>query len=521
MTRGFVYLVGAGIGGERGLTLQARDLLCQAEVVVADDLVDQRLRSLTSASCEWITAGKRAGKTSYSQSEINQLLIDRAVTGKMTVRLKSGDPWVFGRVLEEIAALAAAQIGWEVVPGLSSAIVAPLLAGIPLTEADRSSCFVVATGHDPELLPWQALAAIPTVVILMGTRSLSVICARLKDYRSPDTPIALIHNCGSWNQQVWTGSLDHIDLPRDFDLSPAVIVVGEVVKHRSWLCANLPLSQKKIIVTRSMGQSQSFVQDLERLGAIPIEMPTLEIVPPPSYEELDRAIACLDRYSWLILTSANGVESFFQRLFLQNKDCRHLYHLKVAVVGKKTKEVLQSYGILADLVPPDFIADSLIEIFPDVNDQFVLFPRVASGGREVLITQLTAKGAVVDSVPAYESVCPETIPEIALEALQSQTIDVITFASSKTVLHFAQMLDKVADRSTWQEWIKEAKIASIGTQTSATCRQVFARVDIEAQEFTLNGLKEAIVNYFNVSSLRKNSPHPSIPSPTGRRREVE
>lgn len=493
MTRGFVYLVGAGLGGEQGLTVRARFLLASAEVVIADDLVDDALRALVPPACEWIKTGKRGGQVSMPQAEINRLLIQQALTGKMTVRLKSGDPWVFGRVLQEIAALQAADIGWMVVPGLSSAIVAPMLAGIPLTQTDRSDCFVVLTGHEPEALPWGSLAEIPTLVILMGTRSLPTICAKLKAYRSPDTPIAVIHKGGRWDQTVWTGTLDRLDLPRDIELSPGVIVVGEVVKERAWLCQGLPLSGQKILVTRSVGQSQNFVDELQRSGAITIEMPTLEIVPPSSYAPLDQAIEQIDRYDWLVLTSSNGVETFFSRLFAQNKDSRNLHHLQIAVVGQKTKEVLKAYGIVADLVPPDFVAESLIEVFPDVNGKSILFPRVESGGREILIQQLTNKGAKVDSVAAYQSVCPQTVPADTLSALK--TIDVITFASSKTVLNFAQILDRITDRGEWLDWIKGAKIASIGPQTSVTCREIFGRVDIEAREFTLTGLKEAIINY--------------------------
>ncbi|MCS6958789.1 MAG: uroporphyrinogen-III C-methyltransferase [Pseudanabaenaceae cyanobacterium SKYGB_i_bin29] len=496
MNSGFVYIVGAGVGGVGNLTVRAKELLGEAEVVLADDLVDESVKSLVPPTCTWQTVGKRGGKPSATQDEINQLLVELAQNGKTVVRLKNGDPWVFGRASQEIRALQAAGIGWTVIPGVSSALVSPLLAGIPLTETDRSPCFVVATGHDPDRLPWQALAEIPTLVILMGTRFLDVMRARLQAYRPAETPIAVIHRAGSWQQQVWTGTLRDLTLPADVDLSPAVIVIGELVTDRSFFTPSLPLAHKKILVTRAAGQSSEFVQGLEKLGAYVLEMPTLEITPPSSWEALDRAIGEIERYHWLILTSANGIESFFSRLFLQNKDVRALHHLKIAVVGKKTKEMLQTYGVVADLVPPNFVADSLVAVFPDVRGQNILFPRVESGGRDVLITQLTAKGATVDSVPAYESICPQTIPTAVVQAIASRTIDVITFASSKTVLHFAQLLDGVTDRATWQSWLENAKIASIGSQTSRTCQDIFQRVDIEAQEFTLAGLQAAIVEYF-------------------------
>lgn len=495
MNRGFVYLVGAGVGGIRGLTVRAKELLETAEVVVADDLVDASLKALIPPHCSWQTVGKRGGKPSVSQTEINEMLVALANSGKTVIRLKSGDPWVFGRVGQEIAALQAHNIGWAVIPGLSSALVSPLLAGIPVTDPDRAACFVVATGNDPDRLPWQALAAIPTLIILMGTRCLDDIRRRLQAYRSPNTPIAVIHRAGSWQQRVWTGTLADLSLP-DIDLSPAVIVIGETVNDRSLFISSLPLADKRILVTRAASQSSEFVQDLERLGAYVLEMPTLEITPPSSWEALDRAIGEIDRYDWLILTSANAIESFFRRLFLQGKDVRALHCLKIAVVGKKTQEILQTYGLIADLVPPNFVADSLVEVFPPVQGRTILFPRVESGGRDVLIKELTAKGATVDSVPAYESACPQTVPPAVLAAIEQKTIDVITFASSKTVLHFAQLLDKITDRSTWQQWLQNAKIASIGPQTSRTCQEIFQRVDIEAEEFTLAGLQKAIVTHF-------------------------
>jgi uroporphyrinogen III methyltransferase/synthase len=256
-----------------------------------------------------------------------------------------------------------------------------------------------------------------------------------------------------------------------------------------------PLDGKKVLVTRAAGQSSQFTGLLIEQGAEVIEMPTLAILPPSSWEELDAAIAAIETYNWLILTSANGVESFFQRLRDRGRDARALAQLKIAVVGRKTADLLAKYNIIPDLIPPDFVADSLVENFPPAQDLKILFPRVQSGGREVLVEQLAQQGAIVNAVPAYESGCPEQIDSVALEAMRSQQIDVITFASSKTVKHFYQLLSGTTAPEIWQSWIAGAKIASIGPQTSATCKELLGRVDIEAEEYTLEGLTEAIATH--------------------------
>jgi uroporphyrinogen III methyltransferase/synthase len=233
-------------------------------------------------------------------------------------------------------------------------------------------------------------------------------------------------------------------------------------------------------------------------------MPTLAILPPTSWEFLDQAIASLPNYDWLILTSANAVDSFFGRLKNSGKDSRALYSLKIAVVGRKTAEVLANYGITPDLVPTDFVADALVDAFLAIpnhvlTEKKMLFPRVESGGREILVEQLQKHGAIVDAIPAYESGCPEAIDPVALEAIQNQDqkLDAIAFASSKTVKHFCQLLDRIADRDTWRSWLADVTIASIGPQTSKTCDELFGRVDCEAREYTLDGLVEAIAQSFH------------------------
>jgi uroporphyrinogen III methyltransferase / synthase len=512
---GKVFIVGAGIGDVEFLTVRARDLISVAEVIISDALVDRSLLDLAPVNCDRMIAGKRGGQESIKQTEINQMLVEYCLQGKRVVRLKSGDPWIFGRSLPEILALQAANCEWEVVAGISSAIAAPMLAGIPLTEVEASSCFAVMTGHDLERLPWEAIAQIPTLVILMGTNNLAGLLAKLQQGKSGNTKIAIVRWCGRADQQVWTGTLTDIQskLPEG-SLSPSVIIIGEVVKSHEQLSPQrsqslenfeqsvnldkekLALQGKTILVTRSAGQASQFTDLLTSQGANVIEMPTLAILPPTSWEMLDQEISNLPSYAWLILTSANAVDSFFGRLREAGKDSRALHSLKVAVVGRKTAEVLANYGISPDLVPTDFVADALVDAFLVGNHVLtgkkMLFPRVESGGREILVEQLQEQGAIVAAIPAYESGCPEEIAPVALAAIQNQSLDAIAFASSKTVKHFCKLLDRVEAQETWQDWISKVKIASIGPQTSKTCYELLGRVDCEALEYTLDGLAEAI-----------------------------
>ncbi|NUN63863.1 uroporphyrinogen-III C-methyltransferase [Pseudanabaena biceps] len=508
--QGKVFIVGAGIGGADYLTVRARDVIAKAEVIICDALVDRQLLDLASPNCDRLIAGKRGGQESIKQAEINQMLVDHCLQGKQVVRLKSGDPWIFGRSLPEIFALKEANCEWEVVAGISSAIAAPMLAGIPLTEVDASSCFAVMTGHDLDRLPWEAIAQIPTLVILMGTNNLASLLAKLQAGKSADTEIAIVRWCGRVDQQVWTGTLADIQskLP-DGSLSPSVIIIGAVVKFHAELAAmtankdlakkKLALQDKTILVTRAAGQASQFTDLLLSQGAKVIEMPTLAIAPPSSWEALDQAIADLSSYDWLILTSANAVESLFGRLQKSSKDSRALHGLKVAVVGRKTSDALINYGIIPDLVPTDFVADALVDEFLAIPDyeltgKKMLFPRVESGGREILVEQLQQHGVIIEAIAAYESGCPEVIDPDALVAIQNQKLDVITFASSKTVKHFCQLLDRVASREVWRAWIQNVQIASIGPQTSKTCHELLGRVDCEAVEYTLEGLAKAIAN---------------------------
>jgi uroporphyrinogen III methyltransferase / synthase len=524
---GKVYLVGSGVGSVAYLTVQGQQLLSGAEVLVYDALVDEELLQLVPEICLKLNVGKRGGLPSATQGEINHLLVDHCQHGKQVVRLKSGDPFIFGRSTSEIQALNQAGCAFEVVPGISSALAAPLLAGIPLTDPVLSRCFAVLSAHEPEELEWSALAQLETLVILMGAKQLpQIVDQLLRHGRSPQTPIAIIHWAGHPQQEIWIGTLeDIVQKTSRQSLSPAIITIGEVVRLRPYLqsCPRdpsqplstvkafsvnvdpmavdlmdteppplLPLTGKTIVVTRAAGQSSQFSHLLQQQGATVIEVPALEIGQPSSWEELDGAIAQISQFNWLILTSTNGVDYFFKRLIAQGKDARALAGVKVAVVGQKTADSLKQQGIQPDYIPPDFVADSLIEHFPesDLAGLKILFPRVETGGREVLVKEFRARGAIVTEVAAYQSVCVQEISPDVLDKLSE--VDVVTFASSKTVNCVCQLLKT---RSGLEKWDEGICIASIGPQTSAACEQWLGRVDVEAKEYTLEGLTQAIVTW--------------------------
>ena len=521
--RGIVYLIGAGPGDPAYLTVRGQQLLATAEVLVHDALIHPALQQQVPNTCLCLNVGKRGGQPSTPQTEINQILVDHARQGKRVIRLKNGDPFIFGRSTAEIQALKAAQCNFDVVPGVCSALAAPLLAHIPLTDPVLSRSFTVLTAHDLDALNWQAIAQLETLVFLMGGRQLPNIVELLINHGMwAEMPIAIIHWASQPQQQIWTGTLTSIvQITKGVTLSPCVIVIGEVADLRPYLQpqssnatdslapaapsalspmptttpATTPLQGKTVLITRAVSQATQFRDQLQTQGAKVMEMPALEIGPPTSWAELDEAISQLSTFDWLILTSSNGVDAFFERLSEQGKDGRALAGVKIAVVGKKTAKSLAHRSLKPDFIPPNFVADSLVDHFPEsVEQKKILFPRVESGGREVLIQGLRQQGAEVIAVPAYESRCPADIPTEVLTALKEKQVDVITFASSKTVHNFCTLVASALGDD-WQQTLTRVCLASIGPQTSKSCEELFDRVDIEAQEYTLDGLTDAIVQW--------------------------
>lgn len=516
---GQVSIVGAGPGKLAYLTVGGLERLRQAEVLVADALLSPDLLQQVPPGCDIRDVGKRGGQPSMTQADIDTLLVSLARAGKRVVRLKSGDPFVFGRTASEIQALRQAGCAVEVIPGLSSALAAPLLAGIPLTDPVLSAGFAVFTAHDPDALPWDALAALPALALLMGGRQLGTLCRRLVAAgKRPETPVAIIRWGGHPQQQIWEGTLLSIEQQvRGDTLSPCIIVVGEVVQLRPHLgpsstdaistLANPPMSASNsaplqhttVLVTRAAGQASQFSTLLQAAGATVIDLPALEIRPPTSWAGLDGALAELAQFHWLILTSANAVNYFMERLLHQGQDSRALASLKLAVVGKKTAAALAQWGLQPDFIPPDFVADSLVEHFPvPVAGLKLLFPRVESGGRDVLVKSLTAAGADVVEVPAYESGCPAVPNAAALAALQRGQVNVITFASSKTVRHTCHLLRQGLGDD-WAAIIAGVAIAAIGPKTAATCHELLGRVDIEPAAYTLEALTQEIGQWVSAS----------------------
>jgi uroporphyrinogen III methyltransferase/synthase len=488
---GKVYLVGAGPGDRRYLTVYAQQLLAQADALVYDALADSSLQQQLPTHCELWQVGKRGGQASTPQAEINHLLVQLAQAGKQVVRLKSGDPFIFGRAAAEIQALKRADCAFEVVPGLSSVLAAPLLSGIPLSDPVLSRGFGAFSAHELDALDWEVLARLESVVLLMGGRSLREICDRLISHgKRPETPMAIIRWAAQPQQQIWQGTL--LSMPQIVGpepLSPCVMVIGEVVALRDYLSpAPGPLAGKTILVTRAADQASQFSQMLIAKGASVIDLPALEIRAPISWAAMDEAIAHLPEFDWLILTSVNAVNFFLDRLLHQGQDFRALASLKIAVVGKKTSAVLLQRGLKADFTPPTFVADSLIAHFPeDPSGLKLLFPRVENGGREVLVKEMTAKGAIVSEVAAYDSVCPAHISPAAKRSLERQSVDAITFASSKTVRHFARLMAQEFDDD-WLSLLQNVTVASIGPQTSRDCQALLGKVTFEAREYTLAGL---------------------------------
>lgn len=505
---GMVYFVGAGPGSLDYLTVRGHALLQQAEVVFYDALVAPELLAVCPAPCECLCVGKRSQGPSLSQAQINQYLVDRCRRGQRVVRLKGGDGGIFGRLRDELAALTAAGCAYEVIPGVSAALAAPLLAGLCLTDKHQSRVVAICTAHDLEALDWSALARLDTLILLMATQNLGAILGRLQALGRPDhEAIALIRWAGHPQQQTWFGTLATIQGQlAGYDLAPAVIVIGPAAKppfparlenvppsprpDSMTVAMSHPLRGQTILVTRAASQASAFTQQLQRVGATVLEMPTLEIGPPQDWQTMDRALQNLDGFDWLILTSHNGVHFFFQRLEELGLDSRALGKIKIAVVGEKTAQTLSHHGLRPDFVPPAFIADALIDHFPvPVAGLSILFPRVETGGRPVLGEAFRAAGAQVLEVAAYQSRCPAQVDGAILQALEQHQIDMVTFTSSKTVHHFCQLLGG-SDRA--QELLNHVKIASIGPQTSQTCQTLLGKVDIEAQEHSLEGLLIAL-----------------------------
>ncbi len=503
-TAGKVYLIGAGPGDPGLLTLKARSCIQKADVVVYDYLASPSLLSHAGQNAQIIYVGKKGGDHTLTQEKINLLLVEKAKQGLSVARLKGGDPFIFGRGGEEAQMLLSHGIAFEIIPGVTSAVAAPAYAGIPITHRDHASSVCFITGHeDPakedSAIQWDLFAKNrSTLVFLMGVKNLEKIVTRLMENGKPaDTPAALVQWGTTARQQTVTGQLDNIveAVRKAKLLSPAVIVVGPVVKLRSelqWFDTS-KLFGKRIVVTRARAQASDLVEKLSELGAHCIEIPTIKIVPPKDNKALKTAVNKIDTYDWLVFTSVNGVKFFFDTLFEMEKDVRILGHLKFGCIGPVTKQRLSDYGIISDILPETYRAESVIDAFSsmDMTNQKVLVPR-ALKARSILPEELVRLGAVVDDIAAYETILDDSRKNDLVEMLENGQIDGVTFTSSSTVTNFMTLLQgKNTDKL-----LKQVCIASIGPITSDTIRNAGLHVDIEARDFTIPGLVTAISGYF-------------------------
>ncbi len=502
--RGKVYLVGAGPGDPGLLTLRGRELLEKAEVIIYDRLASPRIMEFANPAAEKIYVGKRVGKHVANQHEINDLILEKAKQGKRVVRLKGGDPFIFGRGGEEAQILAENGIQFEIVPGVTSAIAVPAYAGIPLTHRSYTASVAFITGHrrfdsNEADVDWEGLAkGVGTLVFLMGMTNLPNITENLIRFgRSPDTPVAVIRWGTTPLQESITGTLSDIaqKVKEAGFKPPAIIVVGDVCKVRdkiNWF-EKQPLLGKKVLVTRTREQASTLVRLLERRGAGCIECPTIEVRQVDDTSVLDRAIEEIHGFDWIVFTSPNAVKFFFMRLDQLGKDVRAMGNAKIATVGSSTAKELEQHHIRVDAVPEDFRAEGLLKLFSkmDMKGKRVLIPRAVKA-REILPEGLKEMGADVVVAPAYETVPPKVAPQ-TLELLDEEDIDVITFTSSSTVSNFF----KTVPADIVKKVISKAKVACIGPVTAKTAEKRGLSVDIVPQESTIPSLVEAIEKSFS------------------------
>ena len=503
MRQGIVYLVGAGPGDYKLISVRALEYIQIADTIVYDRLADDRLLNAARPDVELIYVGKASSDHTMGQEDINQLLVDKAKEGKIVVRLKGGDPFVFGRGGEEALLLVENQVPFEIVPGITSAIAVPAYAGIPVTHRGIATSFAVVTGHeDPtkaeSTIKWSHLAtAVDTLVFLMGVENLPHITKNLIQHgRAANTPAAVIRWGTKPEQRVLVTTVGQAAAAVTAAglKPPAIFIVGEVVTLRAklaWFDQRL-LFGKTVLVTRAREQASVLTAELETLGAQCIEAPAIKLVPPESYDELDGAIEVLPTYNWLIFTSVNGVDYFFDRLQKSKRDSRALGNARIAAIGAQTAAKLKEYGILADIVPLEFRAEGIVEALTDRIEpgMSVLIPR-ALVARDILPEKLREMGAKVDVVPVYRTLTGDTDGNMLAEKLKRGEIDLVTFTSSSTVTNLLSLLG-----SQGIELLKNAKIACIGPITAGTCIELGIHPHVIAEEYTIKGMVKVIMGMY-------------------------
>lgn len=490
MKPGMCYLVGAGPGDPGLITLRAVEVLRRAEVLVFDALASQTFLEWVRPDCVKIDAGKRAGHHILKQDEINALLVEHTRSGKTVVRLKGGDPFIFGRGGEEAEALAGAGLAFEVIPGITSGYAVPAYAGIPLTHRDHSGCVAFVTGHESDggdsKVQWKALAESgATLVLFMAVKNLASICAKLVVAgRAPSTHAAFVHWGSTARQKTLLGTLETLPgLVADSGLgAPAIVVVGEVAGLHdalSWF-ERRPLFGKRVVVTRTFTYQNKLRQLLEEQGAEVVDLPTIRIVPKPGTRDWSQPLPASD---WLVFSSPNGVENFF-RFYLEHHDIRELGGRKVAAIGPSTAARVRDFHLKVDLVPPKFSAADLVKAWPDAEkDRAVLFACGAKAGRD-LEEGLKPHGCRVARVEVYDTVPETEDTHGGIRSLTSGGADWILFCSTSAVQNFAALR---------LEYPKDGlRYGSLGPVTSAAMKKLGFPVDVQAPQSTLEALVGAL-----------------------------
>ncbi len=497
---GRCYLVGAGPGDLGLITLRAQQLIGQAEVVVYDYLCNPEMLKWAPETAEIIYAGKKAAAHTLKQDEINALLVEKAREGKQVVRLKGGDPFLFGRGGEEAQALAAASIPFEVVPGVTSAIAAPAYAGIPVTHRGLTSHVTFFTGHeDPEKaessINFAALAQLGgTQVMLMGVERIEAIAQQMMAHGvRPDLPVAMVRWGTTRRQETVRGTLENIAqqvAAKKFS-PPAVAIFGEVVslgRELAWH-EGRPLFGRRIVVTRTRKQAGALSEQLRQLGAEVIELPTIRIEPPGDLRAFAELVQDAHAYDWIVFTSPNGVTAFFEMFYKLYDDARDLGGARIAAIGPATAQRVRDFHLKVDLHPAEFVAEAVVREFKkegDIENLRIMIAR-AEEARDLLPKELGALGAIVDVAFAYRTVAETTDRTEARSRLAAEGADMITFTSSSTVENFLAL---------GLPWPQGMQVASIGPITSQTARDRGLTIGVEASRHDIPGLVEAIRRFY-------------------------
>lgn len=523
--KGRVYLVGAGPGDIGLLTIKGMKCIQKADVVIYDFHLNAQVLNYINHDAEFIYAGKRGGHHTMTQDEINRVLIEKAMEGKVVCRLKGGDPFVFGRGGEEAEELVKNNIEFEVVPGVSSAVAAPAYAGIPITHRLYSSSFAVIPGYedttkDESAIDWARLATgVGTLIFLMAVKNIDVLVKKLiENGRDPETPVAVIRWGTRPEQKTIVGTLDNIvGLVREKDIRPpAVMVVGEVVRLRETLkwYEKKPMFGHRVLVTRE--HSEGF-EPLEELGAEIIEFPTIEIAPPENYNELDAAIDKIETYNWLIFTSGNGIKYFIKRFIERDNDIRDLKGIRICAIGTKTAAEIKKYGIKVDLMPDEFNAEGLISAVvqkcrfilrsaaengsaevtsalpsfsaSELKGMKFLLPR-AEKAREIFPEKVRELGGEIDVPVTYRAIKPEIHGKRLKRFLKEGRISIATFTSAATFNNFREIIGEDAD-----ELLRDVAIAVIGPVTARAVEKAGLRVHIMPEEATIEAMVGEIINW--------------------------